>query len=157
MVEILQPAAVLLARGLVPDRTSTAARDTCALAMPVIALVMPGPAVTRATRVHRHLVMGLRHVDGGPLVAHVDDLNALRVEAHPDRHDVAATEGKDALDAPGLEGPGDDGRNAVGRDLHGVSFDRQVGRFGARRGAHPGWIDGLRGSNITSNSKSAFR
>jgi hypothetical protein len=36
-------------RGGVPDSTRTGARETCALAIPVIALVTPGPAVTRAT------------------------------------------------------------------------------------------------------------
>src|SRR6185437_11472231 len=36
-------------RGLPPDITSTEARDTCALAIPVMLLVMPGPAVTSAT------------------------------------------------------------------------------------------------------------
>ena len=36
-------------RGLPPEITSTGARETCALAMPVMALVIPGPAVTSAT------------------------------------------------------------------------------------------------------------
>src|SRR5581483_917795 len=55
------------------------------------------------------------NVDGGPLVADVDDLDALGVERHPDRHEVAAAQPEDALDAPPLEEPGHQRRGGVGR------------------------------------------
>ena len=43
------------------------------------------------------------HVDSGPLVAHVDDADALGVQPHPDRHDVAATQGKHPVHTAGLQ------------------------------------------------------
>ncbi len=49
-----------------------------------------------------HLRMGLRHVDRRALVADVDDLDALGIEAHEQRHDVAAAQGEDPLDARAL-------------------------------------------------------
>ena len=38
--------------------------------------------------------MRMGHVDGGPLVAHVDDADAFGVQPHPDRHDVPAAQPK---------------------------------------------------------------
>ena len=103
MVEILETTAVLLGRVFVPEITSTGARETCALAIPVMALVTPGPAVTARPRLSGQLGVSLGHVHRGPFVAHVDDADAMGVEAHPDRHDVAAAESEDALDPTFLQ------------------------------------------------------
>jgi hypothetical protein len=67
------------------------------------------------------LGVGVGHVDGGPFVAHVDDPDPLPVEAHPDRHDVPATEPEDAVNAPGFEEMGDEGRRAVRRKRRGAA------------------------------------
>jgi hypothetical protein len=61
--------------------------------------------------------MRLRHVDRGPLVADIDDPDALRIEAHPDRHDVAAAQGEDAVDPACPQKPGDAPGGAIGREL----------------------------------------
>ena len=45
------------------------------------------------------LGMRVRHVDGGTLVAHVDDADALARGMVPDRLDVAALQAEDAVDA----------------------------------------------------------
>jgi hypothetical protein len=47
--------------------------------------------------------MCLRHVDSGAFVANVDDANSFRVKPHPDWHDVAAAERKDARHAAALQ------------------------------------------------------
>jgi hypothetical protein len=79
----------------------------------------PGPGGDEAdAELARQLGMCLRHVDRGPLIAHVDDPDALRVKAHPDRHDVAAAQGKDPVDPACPEKPGDAPGGAVGRELH---------------------------------------
>lgn len=72
----------------------------------------------------RQLGMGVGHVDGGSLIAHVDDADALGVQPHPQGHDVTATQGKDAVDAPGLEAIGNPGSRAAfghGGRAHGAS------------------------------------
>src|SRR6185295_6466304 len=46
----------------------------------------------------------IRGVHCGLLVAHVDDADALLLAARVERHDVAAAESEDALDAGRLEG-----------------------------------------------------
>ena len=43
--------------------------------------------------------MGVRHVHGGALVAHVDDADALTRDVIPDRLDMAALQSEDAVDA----------------------------------------------------------
>ena len=58
--------------------------------------------------------VGVGHVHGGAFVAHVDDRDALRIESHPDRHDVAAAQPEHAIDAAPLEEAGDDARDRVG-------------------------------------------
>jgi hypothetical protein len=79
----------------------------------------PGPRGDEGdAKLADQLGMCLRHVDRGPLVAHVDDPNALCVKAHPDRHDVAAAQGKDPVDPAGPEEPGDAPGRAVGGELH---------------------------------------
>src|SRR4051812_19349390 len=62
--------------------------------------------------------MRLGHVHRGPLVADIDDADALGVEPHPDRHDVAAAEREDALHATALQQARDEARHAVGMDHH---------------------------------------
>jgi hypothetical protein len=57
-------------------------------------------------------------VHGRALVAHVDDADTFRVEAHPDRHDVPAAQGKHALDAARLEYPCNTSRDAIRRKFH---------------------------------------
>ena len=61
--------------------------------------------------------MRLRHVDGGALVAHVDDADAFRIEPHPDRHDVAAAQREHARDAAALQETGDQVGGAIGQRL----------------------------------------
>ena len=46
--------------------------------------------------------MRLCHVDGGTLIADVDDADAFRIEPHPDRHDVPTAQRKYAFDATTL-------------------------------------------------------
>ena len=55
------------------------------------------------------LGMGMRHVHGGALVAHVNDADALRIGAHPNRHDVAAAQGEDPVHPLCAQIPRDDG------------------------------------------------
>jgi hypothetical protein len=57
------------------------------------------------------------HVDGGALVAHVDDANAFGIDAHPDRHDVAAAKAEYAVDAALAQETGNHASARVGRDL----------------------------------------
>ena len=72
-----------------------------ALATPVTASVVPGPAVTTATA---GLAGDARVAVGGVgrdlLVADVDDLDALVDAAVVDVDDVAAAEGEDDVDRP---------------------------------------------------------
>jgi hypothetical protein len=39
------------------------------------------------------------HINGCALVAYINDLDSLCIEAHPYRHDVAAAKGKYSFDA----------------------------------------------------------
>ena len=64
------------------------------------------------------LAVRVRHVDGRALVAHVDDRDALGIDAHPHRHDVAAAQAENAIDAARLEEARDDGGDAVVREFH---------------------------------------
>ena len=57
--------------------------------------------------------MGVRHVDGGTFVAHIDDADAFGVQPHPDRHDVAAAQREDPVHATGLQEAGDQRGGAV--------------------------------------------
>jgi hypothetical protein len=57
--------------------------------------------------------MGMGHVDGSALVAHIDDADAFRIEPHPQRHDVTAAQRKDAVDAARLEATRDPGSRAA--------------------------------------------
>jgi hypothetical protein len=78
------------------------------------------------------LGVGVRHVDRGALVAHVDDADALGVQPHPGGHHVAAAQCEHAVNATGLEEAGDqrsgasvgDGR---GGGAHGGSFGDEAG------------------------------
>ena len=70
--------------------------------------------------------MGLGHVHRSALVAHVNDLDALRVEPHPDRHDMAAAKREDALRAPPLEQAGDEPGHTIGFYLHHIA---SISRF----------------------------
>ena len=54
--------------------------------------------------------MGMRHVNGGAFVAHVDDADALARDVVPDRLDMAALQAEDAVDAARLEEARDPGR-----------------------------------------------
>ena len=54
--------------------------------------------------------MGVRHVDRGAFVAHVDDADALPRDVIPDRLDMAALQAEDAVDAARLEKARDPGR-----------------------------------------------
>ncbi len=81
----------------------------------------------------------MRHVDRGALVAHVDDADALGVEPHPDRHDVAAAQAEHPVDAARLQEAGDHRRGAVfgnGNHAHGSLLVR----CGRRRGAGRPWV-----------------
>ncbi len=49
--------------------------------------------------------MRLSHVHGGAFVAHVNNLDALGIEPHPYRHDVAAAEREHTRDATPLQQP----------------------------------------------------
>ena len=49
--------------------------------------------------------MGVRHVDRGALVAHVDDADAFGVQPHPDRHDVPAAQPEHPVYAALFEKP----------------------------------------------------
>ena len=60
--------------------------------------------------VARQLGMGVRHVHGGALVAHVDDADALPGDVVPDRLDVAALQAENAVDAARLQEARDPGR-----------------------------------------------
>ena len=69
------------------------------------------------------LTVGMRHIDRGALVAHVDDANAFGIEPHPDRHDVAPAQREHAVNAArfeeardqcGAAGVGDDGCGHLG-------------------------------------------
>ena len=62
----------------------------------------------------RQLGMHVRHVDGRALIAHVDDADALCVNLHPQRHDVAAAESEHTVDAARGEKARDDGGRRVG-------------------------------------------
>src|ERR1700722_2238330 len=62
--------------------------------------------------------MGLRHVYSRALVTDIDDANSFCVEAHPDRHDMAAAKREYALDAALLQKARDQGGRAIGRDFH---------------------------------------
>ena len=73
------------------------------------------------------LGMGVRHVDGGALVAHVDDADAEPRDVVPDRLDVAALQAEHAVDAARLEEARDPGGAGV---LVGVEVDR----------AAPAWL-----------------
>ena len=55
------------------------------------------------------LGMGVRHVHGRALVAHVDDADALPRDMVPDRLDVAALQAEDAVDAARFEKARDPG------------------------------------------------
>lgn len=63
------------------------------------------------------LCMGVRHVDRGTLVAHINDPDPLSIELHPQRHDVAATQTEHAVDATGLEATGNPCCGAAIADL----------------------------------------
>ena len=82
---------------------------------------------SRASRNQRHAEftgefgMRLRHVDGGTLVADIDDADAFRIEPHPDRHDVAAAQREHALDATTLQETCDQVGGAIRRDFHGAT------------------------------------
>ena len=59
------------------------------------------------------LGMGVRHVHGRALVAHVDDADAEPREMVPDRLDVAALQAEHAVDAARLEEARDPGGAGV--------------------------------------------
>ena len=59
--------------------------------------------------VAREFGVGVRHVDGGTLVAGVDDLDAKPRRVVPDRLDVAALQAEDPLDPARLQEAGDPG------------------------------------------------
>ena len=67
--------------------------------------------------------MGVRHVDGGAFVAHVDDADALARHVVPDRLDVAALQAEDAVDAARLEKARDPGR---ARGFVGIEVDVEL-------------------------------
>ena len=58
------------------------------------------------------LGLGVRHVDGGPLIAHINDADALCVQAHPDRHDVSAAQPVHTLHAAAAQKTCDHGCRA---------------------------------------------
>jgi hypothetical protein len=41
----------------------------------------------------------MRHIDRCALITHINNLDAFCIQPHPDGHDVAAAQAKDALDA----------------------------------------------------------
>ncbi|GAC1540222.1 MAG: hypothetical protein NVS2B17_16290 [Candidatus Velthaea sp.] len=55
----------------------------------------------------RKLRVRVRHIDGRALIAHIDDRDAFLRQTHPDRHDVAAAEPKNTIDAARFEVAGD--------------------------------------------------
>jgi hypothetical protein len=101
-------------REVQPPISSTGARASEALAMPVTQFVTPGPAVTIATpSVSRQLCVGMRHVHRRAFVAHVDDADSPPREVIPDRLDVPALEAEDPVDPACLEHMSDPGGHAV--------------------------------------------
>jgi hypothetical protein len=72
----------------------------------------------RDTKLAGEFGMCLCHVNGGTLVANVDDPNSLRIETHPDRHDVAAAESENASDPTSLQKAGDQVGSAIRQDFH---------------------------------------
>jgi len=84
----------------------------------------------------------MRHVDRSALVAHIDDRNAFLREPHPDRHDVAAAEPENAIDAARFEVAGDQSGGATVADdwRHYVAFflrERRSKTPGTVRGSVP--------------------
>lgn len=84
------------------------------MAIAVTVLVTPGPAVTIATARPRKLRMGMGHVDGRALVAHVDDADPEPGAMVPDRLDMPALQAEDAVDAARLQEAGDPGGDRPG-------------------------------------------
>ena len=94
--------------------------------------------------------VGLGHMHGGALVAHVDDADAFGIEPHPDRHDVAAAEREHAGDAAAFQEARDQVGGAIGQDFHWTTpfgsfrFERAIRpratRSGRRRRARRGSI-----------------
>ena len=119
VVHILQTAAVLL-------RTGVAAREHQHGRARNMRVGDAGNGIghSRASGDQRHAEfagqfgMRLRHVDGGTLVADVDDADAFRIEPHPDRHDVAAAQREHARDATTLQETCDEVGGAIRRDFH---------------------------------------
>ena len=97
------------ARGAWPPMMTIGTLARCALATPVTASVRPGPGGhqrhARPAGDARVAVGGVRR---GLLVPHVDDADALVEAAVVDRHDVAAAEREDEVDALFGEGARDD-------------------------------------------------
>jgi hypothetical protein len=62
--------------------------------------------------------MCLRHMNSSTFVANINDLNAFRIEPHPDRHDVAATERKHAANTASPQKAGNQISGAIGRSFH---------------------------------------
>ena len=60
----------------------------------------------------------LCHVNRSAFVTYVDDTDAMRVEPHPDRHDMSAAERKDTFHATPLQKPRNEIGSAVLRDFH---------------------------------------
>src|ERR1700726_4305833 len=60
----------------------------------------------------------LGHMDRRPLIADVDDANSLRVQPHPDRHDMAAAKREYVLDAALLQKARDQGSCAIRGYFH---------------------------------------
>ena len=91
MVQILQAAPILLRARVGPGDD----QNRCTRHMRVgdprhrVGDARPGGDKCHA-QLPRQLGVRLRHMHGCPLVAHVDDADAMRVEPHPDRHYVAA-------------------------------------------------------------------
>ena len=62
--------------------------------------------------------MGVRHVDGGAFIAHINDADTFCIQTHPDRHDVTATQAEHPVNTTRLEQACDQCCGGVVRNGH---------------------------------------
>src|SRR5579859_2223787 len=62
--------------------------------------------------------MRLGHVHSRTFIADIDDADSLRVQSHPNRHDMTAAKREYVLDATLLQKARDQGSCAIRRDFH---------------------------------------
>src|SRR5882724_11100919 len=90
-----------------PPMCSTGLSERKAVAIPVTALVQPGPAVVTTQPSLPVSRVTVRGVSSDLLVAHVDDADAFIDAAIVDVDDVSAAQGEDRIDAFVLQRLGD--------------------------------------------------